>query len=129
MSFLDTHALLGLADADAAFRPYAKDAVTGHANLLEFHFHLTRTHDERTATALLSRFWRLGVAATEEDVRDASRLRTREKRRGLSFIDALGCAMAVNRRLGFVTGDGGFAGLPGVEGPKHGTQGRTRRRG
>lgn len=115
--FLDTYALIQIAGGRPVFKALAADAVTGHANLLEFHYHVSRRQNERVASQFLSRYWSLAVPATREDVADASHLRLRESSRRLSFIDALGYAMARNRRLTFVTGDPGVNGMPDVEMP------------
>ncbi|MBI2077877.1 MAG: PIN domain-containing protein [Euryarchaeota archaeon] len=115
--FLDTYALIEIAKGNKKFAGYLEDAATGPCNLLEFHFCLARDHGDEVADRWFGSLRSLLLDLTDADLPAASRLRRAERRRGLSYIDALGYVMAGQRGLRFVTGDKGFRGLDNVEMP------------
>lgn len=113
--FLDTYALLEILRGNPAFRPYVEFPVTSPYNLLEMHVAVARTAGEAKADSDLETMTPYSVDPTIKDLVLASRFKRENARKGFSYADALGYAMARNRGLRFVTGDRTFKGVEGVE--------------
>lgn len=111
-AFLDTYAMVDLLEGRDRFRPYLKDCVTNHFNLLEMHVQGCRVRDESIADVAFSRMRSAAIPIEADDVLAASRIKRMVK--GASYADALGYAMAQRRKIPFITGDKAFRGLPGV---------------
>lgn len=109
--FLDTYALVewlrgrpgvDIADGDA----------TSLLNLLVLHATVARSDGEGFADRAFHALKGLAIPIEEQDVLHASKLK--RTRRGLSYVDALGYAMAMERGRIFVTGDKEFRDFEGV---------------
>jgi uncharacterized protein len=112
--FFDTYAILGILKAEPAYASYREAGGYTHSmNLLESIVHLARSGDPaplRTVKTL-----RLStVSAQDEDLLVAAALKLGPKR-GLSYVDALGYAIARRLNVAFLTGDSFFRDVPGVE--------------
>lgn len=112
--FLDTNVLVKALEGNPGFLVQDGD-VTSAMNLLEMHVVVARLYGEPEADRALQAFRRLSVGPDDLDIREASRLKREHRKRGLSYIDALGYSMARNRSLTFVTTDSGFRGLESVD--------------
>lgn len=117
MRFFDTHAILGVLSGEAAYQRFASaPGVTHQMNLLEALVHLLRRHVPHPRRVLQ----RMGlgiVAATDEDLDVAAAIKTDplSRERNLSYVDALGYAIARRHGIPFLTGDRGFKDLAGVD--------------
>lgn len=115
--YFDTYAILAVLRGSPAYEPLRSEpGVTHQMNLLEAAVQLAR----RGVPAPFSLIDRMGlglVGALREDLEAAAgfKLRPEWRARNLSYIDALGYALALRLGRPFLTGDAGFRGLPGVQ--------------
>jgi len=114
--YYDTYALYAIAIGDSDYRPFAKDhqIVTSLMNLYELYHSLLRDGREALAEAYFERLAPCCVDITTEAIRKASRLRIKESKRKLSYIDCLGYVLAQDNAVMFLTGDQGFQELTDV---------------
>lgn len=117
MRFFDTHAIVGILAGEARYKAHQHHAgYTHQMNILEALVKLTGRGMQDPWS--LIRGLGLGlVEAGDDELSAAARLkfepRVRSKR--LSYIDALGIAVARRHNLPFLTGDPDFEGMDGVD--------------
>lgn len=87
---------------------------TGIMNVYEVVQNMLVGADVRAASLALEALFPKAEPLTRSRIVEGSRLRLRERHRGLSYADAAGYVTAVELRAVFVTTDKGFKGLPHV---------------
>lgn len=118
--FLDSYAIHEIVEGSESYRRFAAKVkvATTILNLMEVYYsYLSKGIDD--ADAVFDRFRELCIDFLDDDIKDAMKFkrRVREKnpKSNLSYIDALGYIMAIKRGFRFVTGDKEFSGLDNVE--------------
>ena len=114
--FFDTYALVEIVKANPRYARFkhSKIALTVF-NLMEFHYKVLRDFNGKIADELLSEYSQFEVPVDSQTIREASEFKILHRSKDLSSADAIGYVAA--RRLGmkFLTGDGQFKEMPGVE--------------
>jgi hypothetical protein len=112
--FLDTYALIEILRGNDSYKGFVElDMFTSIFNLYELHFILLRSFGKEVANKHFCGFRSIVIEIEDFDVFLASRFKLDNK--GVSYPDALGYAMAMNRELKFLTGDNFFKDLKNVE--------------
>lgn len=112
--FFDTCALIEILMGNERYRKY-RDAVkiTTILNLMELNYFLLRKADGSYAKKIYHQLMKYTVPLYDKAILDGNRLKLTMK--GASYVDCVGYAMARHHRIKFLTGDGLFRGLEGVE--------------
>ncbi len=108
--------MLAVIDGVPTYRKFSEARVaTSFFNLVELYYVLLRKTDAAFARAMYKSFSECLVKVDDQDVFDGMKFKLEQKRRELSYVDALGYAVAQSCRLKFLTGDAQFKNLEGVE--------------
>ena len=114
--FLDTYALFEIVEGNPNYKTFTKGHLaTTRMNLLELHYGLLLRKGKVTANYWFSYFRPLCISFSDVTLQEASAFRLVHKKANVSFIDALGYAIARRRGAKFLTGDQAFKDLPNVE--------------
>lgn len=116
--YFDTYALVEITKGNQAFIDYTeKEIVINDLTLAEFYHVLLRDYNVQTADYWFKKISSNSKPAPKELLIEAVRFRrlNRQKNKNFSFFDAVGYVYAVKNGFKFLTGDGAFEGLPGVE--------------
>ena len=114
--FLDSYALIEITKENENYKKFKEtNNMTTLLNLFEVHYILSKTTNEETANTIIEKLSHIVIHFDIEDVKLASHLRMKFIKKKLSYIDCLGYAVSLKRRLVFVTGDKGFINLENVE--------------
>lgn len=112
--FFDTYALVRLARGEPSYERFASEPVhTDVGCLYEFVRWLMKTENSSRAREALAGLHAERLATTDEDLLQAAKLLRQHPR--MSAQDALGYCIARRADMTFLTGDGAFRRLPGVE--------------
>lgn len=115
--FYDTYALAEYVGANPAFKKYFKDheGVTTRLNLMELHYGLLRDSGEEKANLVYDSLLPLTIEFGDETIKKATKFKLERKSSNISYVDALGYQLALERKIKFLTGDKEFKGMPNVE--------------
>ncbi|MFH1376373.1 MAG: PIN domain-containing protein [Candidatus Woesearchaeota archaeon] len=113
---LDTYALIEIVKENNNYEKF-KDTInfTSLLNLLELHNAILKSFGEGKADEITEKFKELLISFDIEDIKLASKLKSKFKPKKFSYIDCLGYAISINRKWKFVTGDKEFENLDNVE--------------
>lgn len=118
--FLDTYALIEIAEKNHNFEKYTNAAisVTSDLNLMETKYILIRNYGTVVSEPIVSLFEKISIAPTRVDLLNASDFKLKMKKENnvnVSYIDATGYEIAKRIEAKFVTGDKAFEKLENVE--------------
>lgn len=115
--FYDTYALYEIIAGNPAYERYTHGvaALTTKLNLMELYYGLLSKYDKKTAERYYREFQPYVVDADDETIKKAMEFKLANKDKNLSYTDAVGYAIAQQRKIKFLTGDLQFKNLPGVE--------------
>lgn len=114
--FCDTYALIALVEGRPEYERFRREPVVcDRDNLLELAYYLLRDVGPDRAREALEALNPETLDMEEGELWGAAALRLAERKRNLSYVDALGYTLARSRRLRFLTGDAAFRDLPDVE--------------
>ncbi|MSS74902.1 type II toxin-antitoxin system VapC family toxin [Candidatus Pacearchaeota archaeon] len=114
--FLDTYALIEIANANEKFRKYtAENAMTSSFNLYELYYNLLKEMGKEQAQEYYQQFKQVLLKYNDETIFQASVFKQQHQKRRISYTDALGYILAQQNNLLFVTGDKEFEHISGVE--------------
>lgn len=114
--FLDTYAMIEIVNGNKNYKKYLTEQLyTSVFNLYEFHFLLIRTHSEEFAKEFFYQFKKRILQIKDEHIFKASIFKFNNAKRGFSYADCIGYAMALNYGIKFLTGDKEFENLENVE--------------
>jgi len=116
MYFLDTYALYQIAKGAESYAFFKEHAAitTTIMNIYELYYILLKEGQETLAETFFEKLIHHCTAILPEDIKEAAKFRFKNIKKKLSYIDALGYVLSLNRRLVFVTGDDAFKGMNGV---------------
>ena len=114
--FLDTFAFFEIIHGNPKYKRYLTEpCCTSILNLYELYYHLLKEEGKDFADNEFRRFLLLKIDIPNEIFPKAAAFRAQCNSQGISFIDALGYALARENNLLFVTGDKEFKNVPHVE--------------
>lgn len=116
-AFLDTYAMYEILFANPSYAAYVNGAkvITTRMNLLELYYGMLAKQGKEAAEKAHDAFRMLAVEIEDEDVRTAAHVRYLYRKKKMSFVDALGYAIAKRYDLPFLTGNKEFRNLENVE--------------
>lgn len=115
--FYDSYAIIEYLKGNKKYQKYFKEpiGVTTRLNLMEVYYSLLGDEDyaEEVYSSLLS----VVIDPSDSEIRTAMRKRKELKEKGLniSYADAIGYCISMERKMKFLTGDREFKNLPNVE--------------
>jgi len=115
--FYDSYAIIEYLKGNKKYQKYFKEpiGVTTRLNLMEVYYSLLG--DEVYAEEVYSSFLSVIIDPSDEEIRNAMKKRKELKEKGLniSYADAIGYSISIERKIKFLTGDKEFRNLPNVE--------------
>jgi uncharacterized protein len=115
--FFDTYAFIEIIKGNPNYDPYKKNiaVITNKFNLLELHYALIKDLGEKDADAFYDRLERFAVDMDGDTIKQASKFRSRNKKKKLSYVDCVGYIFSKRKGIPFLTGDKEFENLDSVE--------------
>ena len=114
--FLDTYAMMEIVKGNHQYQRYLSERLaTSLMNLYELYYLILKSHDEKTAKEVFSRFQDTAVEVRHEHIFLAAQFRLDHQKLGFSYVDALGYAISLANGMRFLTGDRAFREMEHVE--------------
>ncbi|MBI4167531.1 MAG: PIN domain-containing protein [Candidatus Aenigmarchaeota archaeon] len=114
--FLDTFAMFEIINGNLGYVKYLTyEFSTSLQNLYELYHNLLKTNGEDFAKNCFKRFRQFAIQISDDHIFNASKFRLENSRLNLSYVDALGYAIAKEEGMKFLTGDIAFRKLDNVE--------------
>lgn len=115
--FADSYAIIDYLKGNKRYREYFEDngIITTRLNLMEVYYSTLIEGTAEKADKYYSSFRDKCVEAGDETIKSAMKFRARERKKKLSYVDALGYQVALENKIKFLTGDIQFRGMNGVE--------------
>lgn len=114
--FFDSYALIEIIKSNPSYAPYIEsDVAMTILNLVEITNAVFLDLGEKKAKETYEKFSECVQEITWEITLEAIRIKSKHKKRHLSYADCIGYAFARKNNLLFLTGDKEFKDLPGVE--------------
>lgn len=116
MHFFDSYAIIEVLGENPAYRKYSSEKFnTTSLNLAEVYYAYLRQGKEKQLLELFEEIDFNIIPFSTAEAFSAMRFRFDNKKRSMSFIDALGYTLAKSMNLPFLTGDKEFRDIDGVE--------------
>ncbi|GBE19606.1 PIN domain protein [archaeon BMS3Abin17] len=113
---LDTYALIEITNGNPLFGGYLDvDFIITDLTLAEFYAVILREYDETTAEYWYRKLEQYSVLVDKMILKEAVKFRYENRKKGISFFDAVGYAFSIKKGYLFVTGDKEFESFKGVE--------------
>ena len=114
--FLDTYALVEILHDDPLYQKYKEEELqTTLFNLYELYFSLLKPYNMEIAKVMFYKFFESCIEINEEHIFAAAAFKLEHKKTNISYVDALGYAIAKKEGMRFLTGDKEFKEIPNVE--------------
>ena len=114
--FFDTYALFEIVHGSKNYKNYKNSKIkTTKLNLMELHYRLLSLYGEKIAEKAFNSFLQYAENFTEEDIKQANKMKSKFKKQKLSYVDCLGYVLSLRLGLKFLTGDKEFEYFPEVE--------------
>lgn len=114
--FLDTYALIEIIKENKNYDKFKETInITSLMNLYELHYFISKEFGLGKADFIIDKLKGIAVDIKIEDLKKASNFRIENIKKKFSYIDCLGYAIALNRKVKFLTGDKEFENLENVE--------------
>lgn len=108
--------MIEITKANPSYEKYlTEDLTTCALNLYEFFYSCLKDYGEEKAKELFSVFQSVSTTISNEDIFLAAKVKRKYAKNKISYADALGYAMAIQRNMKFLTGDKEFENLEQVE--------------
>jgi len=116
VSCLDTYALMEIYEGNKKFMKYFNTSfVIPEWTLAEFYWVLLREYGQKDADFWFYKVEGYSKSIDKETLRKAVKFRYANRKKKLSFFDAVGYVFSMNKGYVFVTGDKEFDKFKGVE--------------
>ena len=113
---LDTYALIEIAKENVKFSKYLNsDFAITDITLSEFYFVLLREEGENFAEYWFKKLERYSMQVDKEILKEAMKFKYENRKRNISFFDAVGYTFSIKNGFLFVTGDKEFENMKNVE--------------
>jgi uncharacterized protein len=114
--FMDTYAIIEIIKENRNYKKYLNhEFFTSIFNLYELYYVLLRDKGEEMAREYYNQFRQFLIEAGDEDIFKAAGFKLENKKKDISYTDALGYALCSEKGMRFLTGDKEFAGMDNVE--------------
>src|SRR3989344_1871780 len=114
--FLDTYALIEIANGNPDYKKYLEDeAVTFKGNLAELYYFFLRQYDLNKAIDSFNKFSKIVEELPLIVIPHTVTFKFKYKKMRLSYIDCFGYIYALESGRVFLTGDRAFKGMKNVE--------------
>jgi uncharacterized protein len=114
--FLDTYALIEILHGNPKYLKYTKkELFTTKLNLYELYYNLLRDFSKEKAKELFFQFADFIIDVKDEYIFSAAQFKREHRKKGISYCDALGYAIADTEGMRFLTGDKEFKCIENVE--------------
>ncbi|MBU0662252.1 MAG: PIN domain-containing protein [Candidatus Diapherotrites archaeon] len=115
--FADSYAIIDYLKGNKRYVKYFEDneIITTRLNLMEVYYSTLIEGTAEKADEYYDSFLGKCVDAGDETIKSAMKFRARERKKKLSYIDALGYRVALENKIKFLTGDIQFRGMKDVE--------------
>ncbi|MEK6908937.1 MAG: PIN domain-containing protein [Nanoarchaeota archaeon] len=116
IKFLDTYVLIEIYLGNEKFTSYSnKDFIINDLILAEFYGVMLKDYGKSEADIWFNKLEEYSVPVNKEILKEAVKFRQENKKKDLSFFDAVGYIFALRNNYKFVTGDKEFEHLINVE--------------
>ena len=115
--FADTYAFVEYTKGNKAYLKYFLEnkVFTTKLNLMELYYSALAEAGEEKAEEYYDSFLSLCIEVEDETVKEAMKFKYLQKKRNLSYVDAIGYKMAQGKGMRFLTGDKEFKEMENVE--------------
>jgi uncharacterized protein len=114
--FLDTYALIEILHGNPKYLKYTKkELFTTKLNLYELYYNLLKDFSEDKSRALFFQFTDFVIDVKDEHIFSAAHFKREHRKKGISYCDTLGYAIAEIEGMRFLTGDKEFKNVENVE--------------
>ena len=114
--FLDTYAIMEIVNGNKNYEKYLDaELFTSIINLYELYYNLLKEKGKETAYSYFYQFKGFLIKYTDEEIFKASEFKLLNRRKNISYTDALGYAIALVNNMKFLTGDREFEDIQNVE--------------
>jgi len=115
--FADSYAIIDYLKGNKNFEKYFEEneVITTRVNLMEVYYSALRDATEELAEEYFNSF--LGKCTVLEDktIKNAMKFKLKEKAKKISYVDAIGYQIALEKNIKFLTGDKQFKEMKNVE--------------
>ena len=115
--FYDTYAIFEYLKGNKKYQKYFKEplGITTKLNLMELYYGLL--DDEEYADEIYASFLSIVIDLSDAQIKKGMKMRKelKDKRLNISYVDALGYSISMERKIKFLTGDREFKNLPNLE--------------
>ncbi len=115
--FYDTYALIEYVNANKNFKKYFQEhiGITSRLNLMELYYVMLKDISKEKAETAYDSFLPITEDIEDETIKKAMQLRLKEKAKKISYVDAIGYQIALEKNIKFLTGDRQFKEMKNVE--------------
>lgn len=115
--FADSYALVEYVKGNKNYAKYFRDnrIITTRLNLMELFYSTLITADEELAEKYYDSFSSHIIEFGDETAKEATKFKYLHKKKKISYVDALGYQISIDKGIKFLTGDKQFENLAGVE--------------
>lgn len=115
--FADSYALIDYVKGNKSYLKYFQEhtIVTTRLQLMELYYSTLLDADEEKANTYYDSFLDNCISYEDESIKKAMKFRYEQRKRKLSYVDALGYQLAKEQGIKFLTGDVQFEKMEGVQ--------------
>ncbi len=115
--FADSYAFVEWTKGSPNYRKYFNEheLITTKLNLMELYYSVLSEDSEEKAEEYFETFLPLAVEISDDILKRAVKFRHANRKRNISYIDAIGYEISRERRMRFLTGDKEFKDMGNVE--------------
>jgi predicted nucleic acid-binding protein len=115
--FVDSYAIIDYLKGNKNFEKYFEEneAITTRLNLMEVYYSALRDATEELAEEYFNSFLGKCTALEDETIKNAMKFKLKEKAKKISYVDAIGYQIALEKNIKFLTGDKQFKEMKNVE--------------
>lgn len=117
--FADSYAIIDYLKGNKKFEKYFEEneIITTRLNLMEVYYSALLDATEELAEKYYDLFLGKCTGLEDETIKKAmqTRLKLKREKKNISYVDAIGCQIALEKNIKFLTGDREFKGMENVE--------------
>ncbi len=115
--FADTYALIDYFKGNKNYKKYFEEneIITTKFNLMELYYSALKETSEWLANLYFDSLLTNCVKVNDELLKKAMKFKLKEKKKHLSYVDAIGYQIALSKKVKFLTGDKEFKKMKNVE--------------